>query len=61
MFALGSKLLGWVGLVSGLATVVAGAASVIGEKAASVAGMISLILAALGGSVARPTNQRRGD
>jgi len=61
MLGLGSKLLGWVGLLGGIGAVVANSAGVVGHTASTVAGVVALVAAALGGSVARPTNTRATD
>lgn len=61
MFGLGSKALAWVGFLGGLASFVAGQVAVVGEKAAGIAGLVSVLVTALGGSILRPQNQRRSD
>lgn len=60
---LSRKMMGWIGLLGGLAGVVAEASGTVGGQAARVAQIVGLVIAAAGGSVIRPSTAatRRSD
>lgn len=60
---LSRKMVGWIGLLGGLAGVVADATGTVGAQAAHIAQIVGLVIAAAGGSIVRPSSAatRRSD
>lgn len=53
------KLFGWVGMIGGIAAVVAGSANVVGAEVANVAAVAGTILAAIANPIVRPLSSRQ--